>query len=90
LQGAGHFLILPRDLDFEIGIGIKHGPNSVAFLADPLVLSIVEHLVEKLSLSGPRPLWTHILEKVCHQVLVCLVKLGYLQIQHVVVLNTML
>lgn len=60
-------MVLPRDLDFEIGVCIKHGPNSVALLADSLVLSIVEHLVEKLGLGSPRPLWTpHIREEISH------------------------
>ena len=65
-------MVLPRDLDFKIRVGIEYGPNSVAFLADSLVLSIVEHLVEKLGLGGSRPLWTpHIREEISHQVLVC-------------------
>jgi len=60
-------LVLPCDLDLKIRVGIEYGSNSVAFLAYSLVLSIVEHLVEKLGLGGSRPLWTpHILEEISH------------------------
>ena len=58
------------------------------FIFDPLVLSIVNHLVQKLLLSHFRAFRTfHIGEETLHQVLIGLIQLADMQVDHIVVLN---